>query len=875
MSDTPDESTVEPAHPSAESDKPVLDPRGLPTPEPVDSEPREADANDPIASEPVIAAQAQLVSASPALSPILKAQSVPRRGWLKRAGATALILVVLAGVFASLLHAVRFTSGQTKITATPTAPALATLPHTAAPDFLPLDLTRDVNPFIGTQAGQPPYGFGGSAGNTFPGATLPFGMVQFSPDTAPGGLSLPAGYAYTDGRIQRFSLTHMSGTGCQIMGDVPFMPTTAQVTDAPPTDPYRYSAPFAHRDEHASPGAYSVKLGTGINVELTTTLRTGLARITYPSGQPQTLLLDSGDDLRGVQQAHAQFVSATEIRGFVTGGPFCAFLPTSYTVYFDAQLSRPASAYGSWGRGGVAPEAGSADGSGSGLYAQFDPRGGNQLQVSVGLSYVSAANAAANLAAETTSQDFDTLRAAADTTWNTLLNNIQATGGTNADEATFHTALYHSLLAPNVFSDADGQYTGFDGRVHTAAAGHAYYANFSGWDIYRSEAPLLALLAPAQTSDMMQSLVEDAAESGALPRWPIANGDTGIMVGDPSAAILADAVAFGATGFDATKALHDAVAAATDPNVGTGVLAERAGLSDYLALGYVPIGASYVPASTSLEYYSEDYAVAALARTLGDDADAKTIAAHAAEWPTLYDPATGQIEPRNGDGSFSLDDSQFIEGNAAQYTWMLPFDMGGLVARMGGQAQAQQRLDTFFSQFASDPFAPYAWMGNEPSLGTPWAYDFTGSPWKTQATVRQIMTSFYGDSSTGIPGNDDLGSLSSWYVWAALGMYPLIPGHAGFVLGSPLFPEVTLTLGSRHIALYATGAARKAPYIQSMQIDGVSSSSQWLPLAKLTAAHEIDFTLSATPNKSWGASPSDAPPSLSVDHWPTVAAPGQ
>ena len=221
------------------------------------------------------------------------------------------------------------------------------------------------------------------------------------------------------------------------------------------------------------------------------------------------------------------------------------------------------------------------------------------------------------------------------------------------------------------------------------------------------------------------------------------------MVGDPSAAILADAVAFGATGFDVTKALHDAVAAATNPNVGTGVLAERTGLSDYLALGYVPIGATYVPASTSLEYYSEDYAVAALARTLGDDADAKTLAAHAAEWPTLYDPATGQIEPRNGDGSFSLDDSQFIEGNAAQYTWMLPFDMGGLVARMGGPAQAQQRLDAFFSQFASDPFAPYAWMGNEPSLGTPWAYDFTGSPWKTQATVRQIMTSFYGDSSTG------------------------------------------------------------------------------------------------------------------------------
>ncbi len=573
---------------------------------------------------------------------------------------------------------------------------------------------------------------------------------------------------------------------------------------------------------------------------------------------------------------HTPSLSAPpEIRGSVTGGPFCAFLPTSYTVYFDARFSRPASAYGAWGWDGVAPGSRDADGSESGLYAQFDARGGNQLTVSVGLSYVSAANAATNLAAETSAQDFDSLRQAATSTWNALLNRIQAVGGSQSDEDTFYTALYHSLLAPNTFSDANGQYRGFDGKVHTAAAGHAIYANFSGWDIYRSEVPLLALLAPAQTSDMMQSLVEDAAESGALPRWPIANGDTGIMVGDPAAAMLAEAVAFGAGDFNKSKALREAVAAATNPNVGSHALAERAGLGDYLALGYVPIGDAYVPASTSLEYYAQDYAVAALARALGDDGDARALAAHAARWPALYDPATGSFEPRYAYSGFSLDDSQFIEGNAAQYTWMLPFDMGGLVARMGGPARAQQRLDAFFSQFTYAPFAPHAWMGNEPSLDAPWAYDYAGAPWKTQATVRRVITTFYSNSPKGIPGNDDLGTLSSWYVWAALGLYPLIPGRAGFVLGSPLFPEVTLTLGERHIRLYAAGAARKAPYIQSMQIDGVSSRSQWLSLATLTSASELDFTLSTSPNKSWGASPVDAPPSLSSDHWPAVPAPGQ
>lgn len=802
------------------------------------------------------------------------------------ASASALIVVTVASILATIapIRPVERASGSLRRQPTPSPVTLQVASSAAlGPSFQPLDLTRDVNPFVGTQSEVPDYGFGGSAGNTFPGATLPFGMVQWSPDTSPGGVAHPGGYAYPDNRIERFSLTHLSGVGCSIFGDVPFMPTPQAVTVAPPADPARYSAAFAHSDERAAPGLYSVALSTGVRVELTATDRTGFARIRFPAGQPQTLLIESGTDLRGVVAAHAEFVGPTEVRGTVTGGPFCAFLPTTYTLYFDARFNRPAAHVGAWANGGLTAGARTADGYGSGLYAQFDATIGNELLVKVGLSYVSAENAAANLAAESSAWDFGDVAAAADATWNELLNRAQATGGSRADERTFYTALYHSLLAPNVFSDANGQYRGFDGRIHTVATGHAQYANFSGWDIYRSEIPLLALLAPNRTSDMMQSVVNAGRQLGALPRWPLANGETGIMVGDPMGAILAEGEAYGASDFDIPAALRLAITGATRPGISVGGSTERPGLEAYLAKGYIPVsGGAYAPVSTSLEYYSEDYAIACLASDLGDAADARQFAARAGRWVNFYNPATGYVQPRNWDGSFygsgdPTSDDQFVEGNAAQYTWMVPFDASGLVAHMGGPNQAQRRLDAFFSQFAFGPDALYAWVGNEPSLGVAWAYDYMGAPWKTQAIVRRIMTRFYGDSPRGLPGNDDVGAMSSWYVWAALGLYPLLPGRAGFVLGSPLFPHVTLTLRNRYITINATAAASNAPYVQRLELDGQSYSRQWLPLTTLVLADELRYTMSATPSRTWGTGPGDAPPSLSTEPWPptpqTVKAP--
>jgi predicted alpha-1,2-mannosidase len=760
------------------------------------------------------------------------------------------------------LHSAPATRAVSAATAAAT-PALSLQPQ----PFQMMDLTRNVNPFVGTDASGQDFGFGAAAGNTFPGATLPFGMTQFSPDTA-GGRIRPSGYGYADSVIRGFSLTHLSGAGCPIFGDIPFMPATGSVANA------AYGAGFSHRDESASPGAYSVRLANGIHVELTATLRTGLARVTFPAGQPQTLLLAAGSDLRGVQAAHAQIVSPTEVTGSVTSGPFCSFLRTTYTVYFDAQVSRRPASFGAW-QGGALPGARSANGAGSGVYLQFASDADATVLLKVGLSYVSAANARANLAAETSGWDFDGVRAAAGATWNELLNHAQATGGSAQDERTFYTALYHALLAPNTFSDVNGQYPGFDGRIHTARR-YIQYANFSGWDIYRSEVPLLALIAPLQASDMMHSLVADGQQAGALPRWPLANSETGIMIGDSPAVILAEGEAFGAREFDTGAALQLVVVGATHPGIGAGGSVERAGLSAYLRLGYVPLGAAWVPVSNSLEYYTDDYAIACLARDLGQVDTARQFVARAENWPKIYNPATGYMQPRTTVGGFApvdpTDSDIYVEGDAWQYTWMVNFDAGGLVARLGGPAAAQRRLDDFFRQLNAGPAAPHAYMGNEPSLGAPWMYDFMGAPQKTQALVRRIMTQLYGDSPDGLPGNDDLGAMSSWYVWAALGMYPLLPGRAGFVLGSPLFPQVTLTIEGRRVRLEAPGAGRGAPYIRGMRVDGVSTTSLWLPLTPFATASEITYDMASSPDAGWGRASADAPPSVTTDAWLTTPA---
>jgi predicted alpha-1,2-mannosidase len=730
-----------------------------------------------------------------------------------------------------------------------------------------------VNVFIGTADSDAPHPVtNGAAGSTFPGAALPFGMVQWGPDT-PG--AAPPGYAYADSQVTGFSLTHLNGAGCSAERDFPFFPLLGDWD--PATEP---GDGFSHDREIASPGFYEVTLDSGIRVDLTASQRTGLARFTFPSVLGEKILMSGGwrRDALLVNHVEATIAGDDLITGWRENIFFCG-ANHAYKVYFAARFDRPFVERGTWGQGQKNPGATTLSGSEGGVYVGFDASS-HAVQVKVGLSYVSAENALANLDAESPGWDFDAVHQDAIEGWNGYLNRIAIEGGTDGERTSFYSALYHVLLQPAVASDVNGQFIGFDGQVKTAN-GYVRYANFSGWDIYRSWVQLAAVVAPEQTSDMMRSLVESGTECGALPKWPLANQESSVMVGDPASALLASAYAFGARGFDANAALALMRKGATEVGASCNDKPVRRGLADYLARHYCPADGSDAPrgpAATTLEYAIADFAIALFAQSLGDAATHTEFLDRGRYWTNLFDPAVqangfqGYVQPRlaadaNGMPVFAPVDvgknEGFVEGNATQYTWMVPHDPYGLIAALGGDAQAIARLDAFFTELNAGMDRPHLYIGNEPGFGTPWLYPFAGAPWRTQDVVRRVLTEAFAPSPEGLPGNDDLGATSSWQVWAMLGLYPAVPGAGGFVLASPLFPKATITLaGGGKLVLVGTNASAEAKYVQSLSVDGQPSTRTWLPWDSVAGGATLEFVLGTTPNQAWGTNSTDKPPSF-------------
>ncbi|MFD6921527.1 lectin [Streptomyces sp. NPDC059944] len=743
-----------------------------------------------------------------------------------------------------------------------------------------------VNPFIGTS----------NQANDFPGADVPFGMVQWSPDTPsrpPGG-----GYEYNDSSITGFSLTHIAGPGCGAAGDIPVLPTVGTVntgaTDA-----------FSHANESASAGSYKVALNNQVTTELTTTTRSGMARFSFPASSQANLIFKLAGSQNGATSTQFTKVSNTEVSGQVTSGHFCG-AGNTYSVYFDmvfdqpftsqgasiaktsaATPSRPATASKNTAekpnkpvlhgkiptaaapkaaKGGAAPTAAASNG-----YVTFNTTSNPVVQAKVGVSYVSVANAAANRAAENSGWDFNATRTAAQNAWNSALGKIQIAGGTTAQQQIFYTALYHSLLHPNVISDTNGQYYGFDGRTHTVDAGHkAAYANYSGWDIYRSQAQLEALVAPQAASDTAQSMVDDYAQTGVFPKWSENNGESYVMVGDPADAIIADYYAFGAKDFDTTTALADMIKQASTANN------DRPGLNYLDSPGYMPHDGTYGccnfygPVATTLEYNTADFAISALAGALGDTGHQKTYANRAQGWRNVLNPASGFVEPRNGGGSWTggfdpTSGTDMVEADSWIYTGMVPFNVGGLARAKGGNTAMNHYLDTVLRSYTGDK--GYAWVGNEPSIELPWEYDYTGQPYKTQGTVRAIQDQIWADTPAGLAdGNDDLGAMSAWYVWSALGMFPETPGTADLALGSPLFTQAVVTLPSgKTLTINGNGAADNAPYVQSATWNGSAWNNAFAPTAAITAGGTLNYTLGTSANTSWATAASAAPPSYAGD----------
>ena len=758
-----------------------------------------------------------------------------------------------------------------------------------------------VNPLIGSRIG----------GNTFPGAVVPFGMVQWSPEATRGDhtrTAAPGGYEYDVRKIRGFSLTHLSGTGCRgASGDIPFMPIAGEVSSSPSADDGDsvYASTYSHDNETARAGSYRVTLDSGVKAELSATTRTGAARFTWPAGGPATLLIRASDSEVGSSDAHVRIDDhAHTVTGSVTSGNFCGYLSDDlkhsyYTLYFVAEFDQPFAARGTWQDAAVHPDGHDAAGGmgygakgipdaghGSGAYVSFDTARGRAVNVRVGISYVSLANARANLRAENARANVDQVARRAAAAWDGALGRVRVDGGTPDQLATFYTALYHSLLHPNVYSDTDGQYLGFDGKIHRVEAGQrAQYANFSGWDVYRSQLQLVTWLDADTGSDIAQSLFNQARQNdGEWDRWTHNSGGTHVMNGDPAAPALAGIHAFGGTRFDARGALASLVRAASEPsahdrsNAGCEVacVGQRPALDQWLALHYIAAKSnSWDGATETLESATADFGVAMLAARLGDAATAGTFVARAGNWRNVFNahatPEGGYVQDRNADGSWASfdpsDTDAFVEGSGAQYLWMLPFDLHGLADALGGNDKANQRLDAFFHHAdgtwaLSKAGGLHAELDNEPSIGSPWVYDFTGQPWRTQETIREVLDTLWSNKPEGIPGNDDLGEMSSWYVWSAIGLYPGIPGRAELLLSSPLFSRVQVHRPGGDLSIAVDRDGPDARYIKSVSLDGEVHTAPYLPESLALHGGRLVVRLSKTSDAQWGSAAGDAPPSF-------------
>jgi predicted alpha-1,2-mannosidase len=774
-----------------------------------------------------------------------------------------------------------------------------------------------VNPLIGTTNG----------GNDYPGATLPLGMLAWSPEEPrnhprqqvagvpgsmrddPGRPAAPGGYEYSSNRISGFSLTHLMGTGCAgASGDIPFMPYVGEIDSSPADDAgaEKFGSTFSHDHETAQAGYYKVTLDDGVTAELTAMRRAGAGRFTYPQGKPAVMIVRAAYSETGSSDADVHIDLKTRtISGSVTSGNFCGYIGTAdrhsyYTLYFVAHFDAPFLSTGTWqdstvrqhtleARGGTTygPKGFVPPGKGSGAWAVLDTTKTASVGVRVGISYTSAKNAEANLRSEIPSgTSFETIHEKAHAAWNEVLNQVQIEGGTHDEQVVFYTALYHSLMGENLYSDVDGRYVGMDGQVHKVAARQkAQYSTFSGWDVYRSQLQLLTLLAPDIASDVAQSLLNQANQNGGeWDRWTHNAGMTHVMNGDPAAPAVADILAFGGRNFDIDGAYRSLLKAATVPTAhdlskdGCEVecIGQRPSLDKWLSLHYIPIGANaWGPAADTLEDVSADFAISELARRVNDDATHRQFLVRAQYWKNIFNPQAtsegGYIQNRNADGSWPKFDPEstegFVEGSGAQYLWMVPFNEKGLFTMLGGMEKASQRLNAFFynpdgSLAVTKSGRLHAELDNEPSIETPWLFNFLGQPWKTQEAVRKVLNTIWTNSPQGMPGNDDLGEMSSWYVWSAIGMYPEIPGRAELVLGSPLFSKITIHRAGGDIVVTANGAATNSPYVQSVQVNGQTSTKTWLPESFVEHGGTIKFGLSASPNKGWGTAAEDTPPSF-------------
>jgi predicted alpha-1,2-mannosidase len=734
------------------------------------------------------------------------------------------------------------------------------------------ELTYLVDPLIGTDA----------TGNTFPGAAMPFGMVQLSPDTYNDGCC--SGYHYRDSAILGFSHTHLSGTGVADFGDILVMPATAELSTASKGPRFRgddkigpldFRSKFYHSSEKASPGYYRVLLDDfNITAELTATNRVGLHRYTFPESNKSLILFDlehgimNGD--KPLEDCYLRLVSATEIEGLRHSQ---GWAPDQY-VYFVARFSEPFINPVLYLNGEPSREGSEIKGKSVKAVFNYKTKEGKQILVKVALSTVSAEGARRNLDNELPGWDFDKTVSRAEAAWNAEMGKIKISGGTKDQQTIFYTALYHSLLTPNLYSDVDGQYRGMDHLVHPGE-GFNYYTVFSLWDTYRAVHPLFNLINPKRNQDFIKTMIKQYEQTGLLPVWELAGCENNCMIGYHSVPVIADALLKGYRDFDVDKAFEAMLASGSQ---------NTEGIDSYRRFQFLPQENSTNSVSKALEYAYDDWCIAQVAKSLGRTDEYREYIRRSQYYQNQYDTGTGLMRPRHSDGRWLtpfdpfrvslLDQGDYTEANAWQYSFYVPQNIPDLIRLSGGDQSFIQKLDAFFSTKtgAKDSpsdfegiFGQYA-HGNEPSHHIPYLYNFAGEAWKTQEIVKRAINEFYTIKPDGLCGNDDCGQLSAWYVFSALGFYPVCPGQDQYVIGSPVFDKAEISLpNGRKFTIQAQGTGLKAPYVQSASLNGIDYPNSFLTFTDIMKGGELTFRMGSDPNKEWGKSPESRPSAVPVE----------
>lgn len=719
--------------------------------------------------------------------------------------------------------------------------------------------TNFVDPFIGT----------GGHGHTYPGALLPFGMVQLSPDTDNKDWDWCSGYHSQDSSIMGFSHTHLSGTGAIDMGDVLIMPVVGEPVFEPgaknnPTGGYRSG--FSHKSEIAKPGYYSVKLDDyNVQAELSTSLRVGFHRYTYPESTQSGMIIDLGHGLGDVTlESSLKIVDDQTITGYRHSN---GFIKDQY-VFFCARFSKPFEKFTSYTDGQQGAEK-DVSGKICKVFLHFKTSANEKVLVKVALSTASEEGAVKNLETEIPGWDFDKTVENAQNIWNDYLSKIDVETINDDQKTIFYTALYHCLISPNLVSDVDGSYRGWDGEVHKNEKA-SYYTNFSLWDTYRAIHPLYALLYPDKNVDFINSMIQRYNEIGQLPINEYGSNETYCMIGYHSIPVICEAIMQDQKGFSYELAYEAMKKSAMDDSRGIGYMKKYS---------YIPSELESNSVSKVLEYAYDDWCLAQVSRKLWKMDDNAYFTKRAKFFQNQFDPSTGFMRGKKADGSWVtpfdpkavsiLNQGDFTEGNSWQYTFYVPQDVNTLIEMMGGDEKFCTKLDTLFNTSptidnerawdVTGLVGQYA-HGNEPSHHIAYLYDFAGQPWKAQEIVNKIKTTLYNSSREGLCGNDDCGQMSAWYIFSSLGFYPVTPGMDYYVVGSPSVKSATLHLANgKEFEVRTTNVSEKNFYIQSSALNGQANAKSFIKYIDIQKGGSLEFNMGEIPQKKWAIRMNERP----------------